>query len=507
MNLRSVQRIMVAAIGAAMLLASGAAMAETTLRIGLGEDPDALDPTMARTFVGRIVFASLCDKLFDIGPNLQIVPQLATSYSWSADKKALTIELRQGVLFQDGEKLDAAAVKYSIERHLKMPGSNRKGEISAVTNVEILDDHTVRLDLATPSAPLLAQLTDRAGMILAPKVAESEGDKFASHPVCAGPFKFTERVPQDRIVLDRFPQYWDKDKIHVDRIVFLPIPDASVRLANLQSGGLDMIERVSPSDVAQIKGNPSLKLASIVELGYEAIDINLAKGAGANNPLGREAKLREALDLAIDRDALNQVAFEGQFMPGNQFVPPNNPYYDKALPVPKRDLAKAKALVQEVAKGGVTVDFMVPNNSLEMQVAQVIQAMAKEAGITLNIQATEFASSINIAQKGDFQTYLLGWSGRTDPDGNLYDFIDCKGPINFGAYCNAAVDREIDAARTTEDPEARAAIYAKITAQVATDRPMLYLYHRRWIYAYNKKLTGFTPYPDGLIRPQGLRLQ
>jgi len=150
---------------------------------------------------------------------------------------------------------------------------------------------------------------------------------------------------------------------------------------------------------------------------------------------------------------------------------------------------------------------MVPNNSLEMQVAQVIQAMAKEAGITLNIQATEFASSINIAQKGDFQTYLLGWSGRTDPDGNLYDFIDCKGPINFGAYCNAAVDREIDAARTTEDPEARAAIYAKITAQVATDRPMLYLYHRRWIYAYNKKLTGFTPYPDGLIRPQGLRLQ
>ena len=176
MNLRTVQRIMVAAIGAVMLLASGAAMAETTLRIGLAEDPDALDPTLARTLVGRIDIASLCDKLLDIGPYLVIVPQLATSYSWSADKKALTMELRQGVLFQDGEKMDAAAVKYSIERHLKMPGSNRKGEISAVTNVDVLDDHTVRLDLATPFAPLLAQLTDRAGMILAPKVAVSEGD-------------------------------------------------------------------------------------------------------------------------------------------------------------------------------------------------------------------------------------------------------------------------------------------------------------------------------------------
>ncbi|HZB90857.1 MAG TPA: ABC transporter substrate-binding protein [Stellaceae bacterium] len=493
--------------GAVLLLASGAAMAATTLRIGLAEDPDALDPTLARTFVGRIVFASLCDKLFDIGPHLEIVPQLATAYSWSADNKALTIQLRRNVLFQDGTPMDAAAVKYSIERHLKMPGSNRKGEISAVTGVDVIDDHTVRLDLATPFAPLLAQLTDRAGMILSPKAAAAEGDKFAAHPVCAGPFKFTQRVAQDRIVLDRFPQYWDKDKIHIDRIVFMPIPDASVRLANLQSGGLDMIERVSPADLAQIKGNPGLATASIVELGYQSLAINVGRGAGAHNPLGREAKLREALDLAIDRDALNQVVFEGQFQPGNQWVPPNNPYYDTALPVPKRDIAKAKALVQQVAHGEVTVDLMAPNDSLQMQVAQVLQAMAKEAGINLNIQATEFASSLGIAEKGDFQLYLFAWSGRTDPDGNLYNFIACKGPLNYSGYCNPALDREIDAARATEDPHQRAQLYAKVAQTVLSDRPVIYLYHRRWIYAYSKHLTGFTPYPDGLIRPQGLRLQ
>jgi len=503
--MRRLPLLAIAGLALAMLTAQAAA--ETTLRIGLAEDPDALDPTLARTFVGRIVFSSLCDKLFDIGPHLEIVPQLATAYEWSPDNKALTIALRQGVLFHDGEKMDAAAVKYSIERHLKMPGSNRKGEIGAVTGVDIVDDHTVRLNLATPFAPLLAQLTDRAGMILSPKAAAAEGDKFAAHPVCAGPFKFTERVAQDRIVLDRFDKYWDKDKIHVDRIVFLPIPDAAVRLANLQSGGLDMIERVSPSDLAQIKNDAKIKTASIVELGYQSINVNVANGPGAKNPLGEDPRIREALNLAIDRDALNQVVFDGQFEPGNQWVPPTNPFYVKEFPVPKRDLAKAKQLMKEAGKSSVDVDFMVPNDSLAMQVAQVIQAMAGEAGIHLNIRATEFASSLNLAEKGEFGAYLLAWSGRADPDGNLYNFIACDGPINYPRYCNQDVDREIKAGRQVGDPAERMKHYTKVAAQVLKDHSLIYLYHRKWIYAFNTKLTGFTPYPDGLIRPEGLMLK
>jgi peptide/nickel transport system substrate-binding protein len=492
--------------GAVLLLSAGAAMAEGTLRIGLAEDPDALDPTLARTFVGRIVFASLCDKLFDVGPNLEIVPQLATAYSWAPDNKALTLTLRQGVLFQDGEPMDAAAVKFSLERHLTFPGSNRKGEISAVSAVDVIDDHTVRLSLATPFAPLLAQLTDRAGMILAPKATAAAGEGFAAHPVCAGPFKFTERVAQDRIVLDRFQQYWDKDRIHLDRIVFLPIPDAAVRLANLQSGGLDLIERLAPSDLAQVKGDAAIKTAAIIELGYQTITLNVGKGARAKNPLGQEQRLREALDLAIDREALNQVVFDGQFEPGNQWVPPNSPYYDKDLPVPKRDLAKAKALVQQAGNGAVSVDFMVPNDTQQMQVAEVIQAMAKEAGITLNIHATEFASSLNLADKGDYQAFLFAWSGRSDPDGNLYNFLACKGPLNYSGYCDATVDAEITGGRAVADPHERAGHYAVVAQHVLSDRPVLYLYHRRWIYAFSRRLAGFAPNADGLIRPQGLSL-
>jgi len=136
---------------------SADAAATHILRIGLADDPDMLDPTLARTFSGRTVFAAMCDKLFDIGPELEIVPQLATGWEWTDGNSGLIVRIRPGVKFHDGEPLDAAAVKYNIERHLTMPGSTRKAEISAVTGVEIIDDHTVKLVLSAPFSPLLAQ--------------------------------------------------------------------------------------------------------------------------------------------------------------------------------------------------------------------------------------------------------------------------------------------------------------------------------------------------------------
>ena len=139
------------------------------------------------------------------------------------------------------------------------------------------------------------------------------------------------------------------------------------------------------------------------------------------------AKVRQALDLAIDRDALNQVVFNGEFVPGNQWVSPEHPYYQTGFPVPKRDVAKAKALLKEA---GVTapfsVDFMVPKGAEPQAVAEVIQAMAAEAGIDMKIRVTEFATSLKQAEAGDYQAFLLGWSGRTDPDGNIYIFLHAR---------------------------------------------------------------------------------
>jgi len=494
---------------ACALLASsvGAASAQSSLRIGLNEDPDVLDPTLARTFVGRIVFAALCDKLFDITPDLKIVPQLASAYKWADDNKTLIITLRSGVLFQDGEPMDAAAVKYSLDRHLTFPGSTRKGEISSVQSVTVVDDHTVKLSLSQAFSPLQAALADRAGMIVSPKAAEALKDKFGSHPVCAGPYSFVERVAQDRIVVQKFDRYWDKDKIKIDKITYQPIPDSSVKFANLRSGSLDLIERVAPTDVAQIKSDGNLKLAEIAEIGYQGITININNGPNAKNPLGQDERVRQALSLAIDRKALVDVVFNGEYIPGNQWVPPANPYYDHDLPVQARDVGKAKALLKAAGVEHPSVTLMIPNDTEQQQVGQVIQSMAAEAGFDVKLQATEFASALQLATKGGMQAFLIGWSGRVDPDGNLYSFIACNAPLNDGHYCNAEVDKEMKAARAVDDPAERMKHYKAVAAISLKELPIIYLYHRKWIYAFNKKVTGFVPYPDGLIRPQGMAVQ
>src|ERR1700753_158658 len=268
-------RLMVSA--AAMLLSLGSAVqAQTTLRIGIAEDPDILDPSIARTYVGRIVFSAFCDKLFDIDEHLNIVPQLALSYETSADGKAMTIKLRPGVKFHECEPLDAEAAKFSIERHMTLPTSFRKSELSSVDHVEVIDPLTIKLVLKQPYAPLIAQLTDRAGMMVSPKAAKEEGDKFGMHPVCAGPYKFVERVPQDRMVFEKFADYWNKDNIFIDKIVFQPIVDATVRLANLKSGALDLAERVLATDLKDIRADPTLVLSTVPELGYLGRNINIA---------------------------------------------------------------------------------------------------------------------------------------------------------------------------------------------------------------------------------------
>ena len=124
---------------------AGPAAAQSVLRIGLNDDPDALDPTISRAYTGRLVFAAVCDKLFDVTPDLKIVPQLATGFEWAADQRSVTIRLRPGVKFHDGEPFNAEAVKFNIERHIKTPGSFRKTEIGEITKVDVINDLTVRL--------------------------------------------------------------------------------------------------------------------------------------------------------------------------------------------------------------------------------------------------------------------------------------------------------------------------------------------------------------------------
>jgi peptide/nickel transport system substrate-binding protein len=493
---------------AALLLPLGTQVqAQTTLRIGLAEDPDMLDPSLGRTYVGRIVFSAFCDKLFDIDDKLNIVPQLALSYDTSADGREMTIKLRPNVKFHDGEPLDAEAAKFSLERHLNMPGSFRKPELAALDHVDVVDPLTIKLVLKTPFSPLITQLTDRAGMMVSPRAVKDEGDKFGLHPVCAGPYKFVERVQQDRMVFEKFADYWNRDNVHIDRVVFLPIVDATVRLANLKSGGLDLIERVLATDIKDVRADPKLVLATASELGYLGLTINIGNDKN-KGPLSQSDKVRQALELSIDRDAINQVVFNGEFTPGNQWVSPAHPYYQKAFPVPKRDIDKAKALLKEAGFAlPISIDYMVPKGAENEAVAQVVQSMAAEAGFDLKIRVIEFATSFKQAQSGEFQVFQINWSGRIDPDGNSYVFLHTKAPQNDGVYSNPEADKALEDGRLVSDPAQRKAIYEKLTGIVLHDEPIIYLYHRKLLIAHTAKLQGYTQLPDGLVRVVGLKFK
>jgi peptide/nickel transport system substrate-binding protein len=315
-------------------------------------------------------------------------------------------------------------------------------------------------------------------------------------------------VQQDRITLERFADYWDKDKIKIDRVVFQPITDGTVKLANLKSGQLDLIERPLATDLAEIRSNPNLKLVALTDLGFNGMWINVSKGEPAKGPLGQDARVRQALELAIDREALNQVVFNGEYVVGNQWISPDKPYYQEKFPVPKRDVAKAKQLLQQAGvKTPVAVDFMVPNTTEAKASAEVIQAMAAEAGFDMKIRLVEFATGLKEAEEGRYQAFLLNWSGRTDPDGNLYIFMKTGAPQNYGGYSNANVDKALDEARLKSDPKERKAIYERVAAETLKDNPYLYLYHRKVLIAHSNKVEGYRQMPDGLIRLQGVSMK
>jgi peptide/nickel transport system substrate-binding protein len=489
------------AIAIAAMLLSGLAAAQSTLRIGLQDDPDVLDPVRARTFVGRIVFASLCDKLVDITPDLKIVPQLARSWVWTDNNKTLTFKLREDALFHDGTPVNAAAVKANLDRARSLPDSNRKSELSTVASVAAPNADTVVLHLSEPDASLLSQLSDRAGMMMSPASFDKDP---GSKPVCSGPYQFKERVQNDRIVLEKFPRYWDAANYHFDRLVFTPIPDATVRLNNLRAGDLDIIERVAPSDAETVKSDKNLRLAPVTGLGFQSISVNLGNGARADNPLAKDKRVRQALDLAIDRDAINQVVGEGMFQPAYQPFPPASFAYDKAFEHHGRDPKKAKALLKEAGFDRVKLEITYGNNTTMQQVFELVQAMGAEAGFDISLRPVEFASLQSALARGDFVVGQSGWSGRVDPSGNVHQYLSCKGSLNDGRFCSADVDALLNGARAESDEAKRRAMYGKVLADMQVERPILYLFYLPWTFGLQKALNGFVPYPDGLIRLKGV---
>ncbi len=480
--------------------------AAQTLRIAMNNDPDLLDPTLSRTFVGTNVMTGLCDKLIDLDASLAIVPMLATSWEYP-DSRTVVLHIRPGVTFHDGEKLDAAAVKYALDRHLNLPGSFRRAELAAADHIEVVDPLTVRVVLKQPSSPWLAQLTDRSGMVVSPKAAEAAGKDFSLRPVCAGPFKFAERVAQDHITLERFPQYWDAGRIHFDRVIYRPMTDSSVRLSNLRAGAVELADIV-PTDVAAVTADPKLRLSTASGLGYAGITLNIGNNARADTPLGRDARVRQAFSLAIDRETVIGVVFGGQYTANAQAVAPGHPLHAPTIRPPARDVARARALLAAAGvKLPVAVPLMIPNSPQGIQVGEVVQAMAAEAGFAVQPVVMDFGTALAASQQGDYAAFYIGWSGLLDADSNIWSFLHTGGSLNTAQYSNPKVDDLLDRARLTTDIAARRTLYSEMWEQEAKDLPIIYLWTPRYILGHSARLTGFKTMPDGLMRLQGVALE
>ena len=493
-------------LAAALLpLLATPAFAQTTLRIGIGADPNVLDPAQSGSFVERVVFSALCDKLVDVGPDLQFRPELATAWEWAEEGRALTLTLREGARFQDGAPVDAAAVKANLDRYRTARESRRRSELRQVAEVQTPDPRTVRLVLSEPFAPLLSVLSDRAGMMLAPSVLPM-AERIGENPVCSGPYRLTRRIAQDRIEMEKHAGHWNAANIHADRLVFLPIPDNNVRLLNLRSGQLDLIERVAPTDIPAVERDRRLRLVSGPSIAYQTMSINVGAGPAAQGPLGSDPRVREALELSIDRDIINQVALEGRFTPNNQPEAPGTTYHFPDLAPPARDPARARALLRAAGHDRVAFTLKVPNQPVESQVAQIIQSMAAEGGFDIKVEVLESSAMVASTQRGDYEAAIAIWSGRPDPDGNIAFWLASDGFLNWGKYSNPRVDALFRQARMVTATEQRRRLYHDAAQIWLADRPHIMLYHHRWFWAMRADLQGFEPSPDGIIRLAGLRI-
>lgn len=474
----------------------GSSDENSTVTISLKEAPDTLDPTFAQTVGARYAFTEICEKLYDIDADLNIVPQLATDLpQLSADGLTATIPLRTDAKFNDGTPFNAEAVVTTLQRDMTAEGSARKSELSAVKSVEASGDDAVKLTLSQPYAPLAAVLADRAGMIMSPKALDAEGSNFGQSPVCVGPYKFVKQISGTEIDMVKSADYYDADKVHVQNVVMKPIIDATVRAQNFQSGELDIIDRIDPADFPTIKGMDGVTAETVPSLGVDVLELNTASGPFA------DPKVRAAFRSAIDMDQINTTVYDGLYNSTCQPFPQTSPYFDKNLKCPGVDAAKAKQLL---ADAGVTtpidVNLVMLNDPLGAQRGELIQAQTQSAGFNVKVSPMPAPALISSASKGDFDGVILTWSGRVDPDGNTSTFVATGGGQNFGKVSDSELDSLLSKAAATSDVDQRKDLYSQAWKLVMDQTYLIPLANPNILTAHHNDVQDLHVFSDGLIR-------
>jgi peptide/nickel transport system substrate-binding protein len=283
--------------------------------------------------------------------------------------------------------------------------------------------------------------------------------------------------------------------------------DSAVRLANLQAGAVDMADIV-PTDADAVKKDTKLQLLSSPGLGYLGLSFNIGPNKQADTPIGRDPRVRHAFELAMDRDVIIQVVFNGLYTPTAQAISALSPLHAPDIKPPARDLAAARKLLAEAGVSlPVPVNLSIANSPQGIQVSEVIQSLAREAGFDVRVTTMDFGTVLAATQRGDYGAYLGGWSGLLDADSNIYSFLRTGGPLNITTYSNPTVDTLLDQARVETDTAKRRALYGSMWTQERVDLPIIYLYTPSYIVGATSRLDGYKVLPDGLIRLTGVSLR
>ena len=492
-----------------LAMASAQGKGGGTLRVGLEADPPNMDPHRSTAAVDRQVYQNLYDKLVDTDENLTIIPMLATSWTISPDGKTVTFKLRQGVKFHDGTPFNAEAVKYNIDR-MQDPNfpSTRRSEVRPIQKVTVVDANTVALSLEKPYSPLLYVLTDRAGMMVSPAEAQKAGTNFALHPVGAGPFMFVEKIPQDHITLQRNPNYWAKGQPYLDRIIYRPFADDNTRVANLKSGDVEIINAPPLPQIKRLSEEAKqpgarFRLLEHGAFAWRGIWLNVTKPPFDNK------LLRQAFNATIDRNVLANVVLQGGAYPAYSFFPNGTPAYDPTWKIPPRNIQLAKEKLQAAGQAnGFSFTLLITPGEVAGALGQAVQSMAADAGIQAKLQIIEFGAMLHETDTLMHQAALLGWSGRPDPDFDIYPFVTQSGigSFNDAGYTNPKVQTLLDAARLLNDMTQRRRAYREVTQILADDLPYIWLYFEKEYKLASTRVQGFVHVPDGMMRFRTVRL-
>lgn len=471
-----------------------------TLRVGLNSDLTTMDPHMSTAAVDRQVYQSIYTPLLRLEKDLSIKPELAEKFEFT-DPTTLVLTLRKGVKFHDGTDLNAKAVKVNFDRMLNPDTkSPRATEINTVKEVIVVDDNTVKLALKNPDAALLAQLTDRAGMIISPAAIEKYGKDLARNPVGTGPFQFVEWVKDDHLSVKKFDGYWEKGEDgqalpYLDGVTYKGVPDGTVRLTSLKTGTLDIIDQVDSKDAAGLRAQKEVMFDEVPGLGYQGLSINNKK------PPFDKLEVRQAVAYAIDRDAIAKTLLFDTVSPGQGPIPPSSWAYDASTNVFKRDPAKAKDILQ---KAGLTLPVkfscFVVNTPEQIKISQAYKEMLAEGGLQMELELLEFGTALDKYNKFEHTCFQIGWSGRADPDGNTTSFLKTGGGLNRDQYSNPKVDELLDKARATYDQAQRKALYTEALKTAINEAAIVYLYWPLDQKTFTPRLNGYVHVPDGMMR-------